>query len=158
MIVAHADAQDARTDAGRAKAILAEFEGTWDDKSWGPSEGRVGKYMRPMDDVGWKSRMAAFQRIVQHDPSAVPDLVKALDSESAPVRALAAQVLGYCGTADAKPALPRVVERDADAMVRLYAADSLGMLGGRDHDDLFRRLEPNEKNRDTKRHIGYLVG
>ncbi|MBI2480858.1 MAG: redoxin domain-containing protein [Planctomycetia bacterium] len=31
------------------------------------------------------------------------------------------------------------------------------MLGGRDHDDLLRRLEPDEKNRDTKRHIGYAL-
>jgi len=69
----------------------------------------------------------------------------------------AAQVLGYFGTADSKPALARVVEHDSNAMVRLYAADSLGMLGGREHDDLLRRLEPNENNRDTKRHIGYAL-
>lgn len=157
MFVAGVDAQDAHSDARDAGAILAQFEEAWNDESWGPSEGRIGKYMRPMDDVGWKSRMAAFQRIVQHGTPGVPDLVKALESESTPVRALAAQVLGYCGTADAKPALARVMQRDADAMVRLYAADSLGMLGGHDHEDLLRRLEPNEKNRDTKRHIGYAL-
>ncbi len=43
-------------------------------------------------------------------------------------------------------------------MVRLYAADSLGMLGGRDYDELLRRIETGEKNDDTKRHIGYALG
>ncbi|MBI2480857.1 MAG: hypothetical protein HYV60_20185 [Planctomycetia bacterium] len=63
-LVARADAQDAHTDARSAAAILAQFEEAWNDESWGPSEGQIGKYMRPMDDVGWKSRLAAFHRIV----------------------------------------------------------------------------------------------
>lgn len=156
-IVSVAAAQETLNDKASVSAILEDFEKAWNDEDWGPSQGKSGKYMRALDDGGWKQRMAAFQTIVRHGTSGGVDLVKALESESTPVRALAAQALGYCAHTDAQPALARTVEHDPDAMVRLYAADSLGMLGGRDYEELLRRIEPHEKNRDTKRHIGYAL-
>ncbi len=154
--VKHAVAQKAGPDADSVSAILAEFAAAWDDEAWGPQAGRLKEYMRPLDDVGWQARMTAFQQLAQRGASGVPELIKALASDSASVRALAAQVLGYCGNVEAVGALVQAAEHDADAMVRLYAADSLGMLGG-DQEAVLRRLEPTESNRDTKRHIGYAL-
>ena len=150
-------AQDNLNSETSISVILEDFKKSWNDEVWEPSQGRSGKYMRPLDDIGWKRRMAAFQLIVRHGKNATEDLVKALESDSATVRALSARALGYCADAEAKPALARAVEHDADPMVRLYAADSLGMLGGRDYDVLLRRIETGEKNRDTMRHIGYAL-
>jgi hypothetical protein len=152
-----AAAQETGNDEASVSVILKEFEEAWNDDDWGPSQGKSGNYMRPMDDLGWRHRMAAFQTIVRNGASGGADLVKALESKSTPMRAFAAQALGYSAHVDAQPALARVVEHDPDAMVRLYAADSLGMLGGGDYDELLRRIEPDEKNRDTKRHIGYAL-
>lgn len=157
LAVAVTNAEDNPTATGRVAAILDEFQKTWDDEAWGPADASSGHYMRRADDRGWKARAAAFQQIVQIGAAGVPELVSALEAESAPVRALAAQLLGYCGTADTRPAMLRLIERDPNAMVRLYAADSWGMLGGRDQDGRVRRLEANEKNPDTKRHIQYAL-
>jgi HEAT repeat protein len=113
--------------------------------------------MRPTDDTGWKSRFLALQQLAKLRASAVPVLVESLQDESSAVRALSAQALGYCGSSEAKKSLAQRVESDPDGVVRLYAADSLGMLGGGDHDELLRRLEPDEKNSDAKRHLAYAL-
>lgn len=49
------------------------------------------------------------------------------------------------------------MEGDADPLVRLYAADSLGMLGGREHETLLKRLIDTETNSDVKRHLQYAI-
>jgi hypothetical protein len=149
--------QDAPHGERRASSVLEDFGEAWDTELWLPAEGRLSRYMRPLDDSGWKRRIVALQRIAQSEKNATAELSDALKSESAVVRALAAQALGYRGDAEAKPVLARTVQHDADPMVRLYAADSLGMLGGRDYEELLRRVQTSEKNRDTKRHIGYAL-
>ncbi len=146
-----ATAQDDPRGQASASAILEDFEKTWDDKNWRP------RYMRPLDDVGWRHRMTALQRLARQGKQGAADLAKALESDSAPVRALAAQALGYCGDSDMRAALGKAAEKDASPVVRLYAADSLGMLGGREFDKLLRRLQPNEKNGDAKRHLQYAL-
>ncbi len=146
---AETHAQDDQEAAVRVSKILNDFGRAWNDENWKPN------YMRPLDDAGWKQRMTALREIVRQGPAARADLVQALKAGSPPVRALAAQALGYCAAAAALPALAESAEHDADAMVRLYAADSLGMLGGRGFDKLLRRLEAGEKNRDVQRHLRY---
>ena len=157
LCIAGLAAQELHAESQNVRALLSQFTATWNDEAWEPPKGRMAKYMRPLDDTGWKSRMTAFAQIAESGSAAAPDLLQALVSESTPVRALAAQLLGYCENGDAKHALAHALERDDSALVRLYAADSLGMLGGRDHVDLLRRLETTEENRDAKRHISYVL-
>lgn len=143
-------------DASEPHAIVEAFTQTWDEAAWGPTQnpGRPG-YMRPLDDAGWKARMKAFQALVKAGPESAGELRRVLQEGSPPERILAAQVLGFLRSKESGADLARAAEHDADPAVRLYAVDSLAMLGGRAHEELFRRLEQNEKNRDVKRHLAY---
>ena len=156
-VATRTEAQEPNASKKSVPKLIAEFQAEWNDDAWEPADGRLSRYMRPMDDSGWKSRFRTFHDIVKYGQSGTPALIEALASESASVRALASQALGYCGTDTAIATLARVVENENDAMVRLYAADSLGMLGGTEHHELLRRLEPAEQNRDTKRHFDYAL-
>jgi len=68
-------------------------------------------------------------------------ILKWLQSGTPAERILAAQTLGFVGDKASEDLLAGAAEHDQDAAVRLYAIDSLGMLGGKQHWDLFRRLE-----------------
>lgn len=134
-----------------AATLLQEFGAGWDDTSWEP------KYLRPVDDQGWSLRARTLSALARRGQEAGPSLREALKSGTVPARALAAQALGFLGDAASKEDLATAAEHDADAMVRLYAADSLGMLGGREHQSLLTRLESSEENRDVKRHLRYAL-
>lgn len=140
-----------------AATVLDEFQREWDDTSWEPATGRLSKYLRPPADIGWKRRMRTLAATATDQKQSVPALIAALASDSPALRALAAQALGFTDDVTAREALANSAENDDDAAVRLYAADSLGMLGGRELAPLLRRLESSEKNSDVKRHIRYAL-
>lgn len=146
-----------QSQAESTASALERFAEAWNDEGWGPKRSRRQPYMRSLDDAGWKQRMLVLQQSVRQGEKDSAELVKALSHDSAAVRALAVQALGYANDASARPALAKAVERDVDAVVRLYAADSIGMLGGEDDGELLKKRQPAERNRDTKRHIGYAL-
>ena len=135
-------------------AILAEFSKSWDDSLWQPKRFRGG-YMRPLNDKGWKSRITALQKLVQSGKEAVPTLVKALKNGTAPERILAAQTLGYLAPHAPVEALLKAAKNDANAAVRLYAVDALGMQGAAANNVDWKSLAAKERNRDVRMHIKY---
>ena len=136
---------------------LEQFQEVYDDTSWVPADGRMTRYLRPAEDLGWKARMKAMASFTRQGQDEVTRLLQAVKGESVTSRALAAQALGYLGESRAQSELAKVVEGDADPLVRLYAADSLGMLGGREHETLLKRLIDTETNSDVKRHRQYAI-
>ncbi len=144
---------------GDAAEIIAGFGAAWDDRAWQPSEGRMARYLRSDTDEGWRMRMKALQQLVdsRSGPSGTMALRSSLGTGSAPSRALAAQSLGYRGDLTAANDLMAAAERDPDPIVRLYAVDSLGMLGGTTAHSLFKRLAESETNADVRRHLSYAL-
>lgn len=132
---------------------LEHFAKSWDETEWGPAGRRVG-YMRSLDDRGWPARMLSMQALVAEGKKSIPALVKALQSTDRPTRILAAQTLGYLGADAPREALLEAAKNDADASVRLYAVDALGMRGG-DVGKEMATLLSKEKNNDVRRHIAY---
>lgn len=139
--------------------LIAGFREKWDDSQWEPmSKGKRAGYMRPLNDAGWLHRMALLQGLVQSETNPTGELQKVLKDGSTYERILAAQAIGFVASNNsAREALEHAAEHDPDPAVRLYAADSLGMLGGRDSDELLRRSEGSEKNGDVKRHLRYAL-
>jgi peroxiredoxin len=147
-------AQGKDEDANR---LLEQFRSTWEGVTWEPQAGRRLGYLRPLDDSGWKQRMAALQRFVQAGPAAAQPLREALASDDGSIRALAAQALGLLKSQVARGELEKAAQLDKDEAVRLAAIDALGMIGGNESDDLLRRLQMSEQNRDVKQHIAYAL-
>jgi len=133
---------------------LEEFSNNWDESKWEKSFRTVpGRYMRPLDDKGWKARMRALQGVVAGGKESIPALLDALKDEDAVRRVFAAQALGYlAGDVPTAPLL-EAAKNDPDAGVRLYAVDALGMKGdkGVDFDDLMKA----ESGRDVLKHLNY---
>mgnify|MGYP001258226273 CR=1 FL=1 len=136
-------------------AALRSFSETWSEDDWVPKTGVRTKFMRPLDDEGWKARMVAFQTAVQIGEASVEPMRKLLRHEDASQRALAAQVLGYLPARAAREDLLRAAREDAEPVVRLYAIDSLGMLGTDGLNIDWKALADQQKNRDAKRHVTY---
>ena len=115
--------------------------------------------MRPLDDAGWKTRLRALREIVLDAKRSHPALEKALSSESSEERALAAQALSWMGRggADLRAALERLAREDGSAVVRLYAIDALGALGGKSSDGLFSELAKSDENRDVRSHAKFAL-
>lgn len=134
--------------------VLKKFSKSWDESTWRPKRFRGG-YMRPDKDAGWKARMIALQRLVQHGKAAVPMLTKALKSGDAPQRILAAQALGYLAPHAPADALLEAAKNDTNAAVRLYAVDSLGMQGKAGKSVDWAALSRSQRNRDVRSHVGY---
>jgi len=138
---------------------LAQIGRQWDEAAWAPKPpARPAAYLRPLDDVGWQSRWRARQALAAAGSDASEALLKALRAPDAPTRILAAESLGYLGAKIPRDALLDAATQDADAAVRLYAIDSLGMSG--QAGSLAAELEnlaKTEKNRDVKLHLGYAL-
>lgn len=143
--------------ANGVSTLIADFSAGWDDTMWEPATGRISKYLRPGDDKGWVLRARTLQAVARKGQEAGPALRAVLTSGTAPARAFAAQALGFTGDAESKEDLAAAAEHDSDAIVRLYAVDSLGMLGGIEHEELLKRLEASEKNGEVKRHARYAL-
>ncbi len=140
-----------------AKGLLEQFRSTWEGVTWEPQSGRRPGYLRPLDDAGWKQRIAALQQLVQDGPAAIQPLREALASDDGSIRTLAAQALGLLKSQDARGELAKAAQRDKDAAVRLAAFDAIGMIGGNESDDLLRQLQASEQNKDTKQHVTYAL-
>ncbi|MGD9720130.1 MAG: HEAT repeat domain-containing protein [Pirellulales bacterium] len=136
-------------------AALRSFSEKWSEDDWVPKTGVRTRFMRPLDDDGWKARMIAFQSAVRFGDGAVEPMRKLLRDGDASQRALAAQVLGYLPARTAREELLRTAREDAEPVVRLYAIDSLGMLGTDGMNLDWKALADQQKNRDAKRHVTY---
>ncbi len=156
-VPAQTAAADDKAQPTPAEAI-STFKSAWDDATWLPkSQGkRPGGYMRPLDDTGWKQRMRTLRGLAEAGSKSVGPLLKSLEDGSVAERILAAQALGFLPASSAGEALLRAAERDKEPAVRLYAIDSLGMIGNRNAEPL-RALEAKESNRDVKRHLAYAI-
>lgn len=151
-----------RADEGKQSLspadALQSFSKAWDDTTWVPQRaGQRGGYLRPDDDQGWKARMTAMQALVRGGGDSSKLLPDKLRDGKPPERILAAQTLGFLDDKTVRDALIKAAESDADGAVRLYAADSLGMLGAADYRQTLERLVQREGNRDAKRHLSYAV-
>ncbi len=136
--------------------LLTDFEVGWDQAAWEKNFRTVsGGFMRPLSDSGWQLRMKTLQRLVQHGDDSIPVLVQALDSKTFAVQVLAAQTLGFLGDSVPKERLLNKLKSTADPAVRLYCADSLGMLGVKA--DELRPILESEKHRDVKKHLNYAI-
>jgi hypothetical protein len=145
-------------DLKSPKALLLRFTQSCDESQWMQrSDRRPNGYMLADADVGWNVRMKTLQKLVAHGRSAVPTLVQALKSKSLPERILAAQTLGYLAPDVPAQPLLAAAQSDPDAAVRLYAVDSLGMLGRTSVPVDWDKLRQNETNRDVRMHIGYAM-
>lgn len=132
---------------------IEHFTVQWDETAWKGGRG----YMRPLDDTGWKARMLAIAALVKSGDASVTPLLAALKDGDTPRRLLAAQTLGYLGPNVPVDSLTTAINGDADAAVRLYAIDALGMQGGRDLGGLLAGRKEKEKNRDARKHVAYAL-
>ena len=132
---------------------IEHFAAQWDENAWKRGRG----YMRPLDDEGWKARMLTLQALVKSGDASVKPLLAALKDGDTPRRLLAAQTLGYLGPNVPTDSLTAAINGDANAAVRLYATDALGMQGGRDLSGVLADRRKKEKNRDTRKHIAYAL-
>ena len=139
------------------EGALRSFSEQWAEDDWVPKNGVRTRFMRPLDEQGWKARMRAFQAIVRHGPAAVEPVRRLLREGDAPQRALAAQALGFLPAQAAREDLMRAAANDEQAVVRLYAIDSLGMLGTDGVAIDWKSLAEGQKNRDVKRHLVYAA-
>jgi hypothetical protein len=136
---------------------FAKFTQAWDEAAWLPKEGRVpAGYMRPLDDAGWKARMICLHALVSAGVEAAPTVRDRLLNGSDPERILAAQASGYLGDPTLAADLTKSVQEDPVAAVRLYAVDSLGMLGVPVSAEDLTAWEDAERNRDVRQHLAYL--
>jgi len=136
--------------------LFTSFSQTWREADW-QQKGRSSPngYMRKEGDEGWQARMRVMQGLVRHGRASMPVLLETLKTGDAPQKILAAQTLGYLG--DEVPTEPLVAAliAEADATVRLYLVDTLGMLGKAEAVD-WTELLKSEQNRDVRRHVAYV--
>lgn len=157
LILGAAQATFAQSDPTTAEGWIAHFSENWDEDAWTRRFARFPDgYMRE-EDSGWKARMRALQGLVTLGADALPTLHDVLAHGDDAERILAAQTLGYIADAASREPLLRAATGDANAAVRLYAVDSLGMLGAAAEDIDWETLRENETNRDVLKHIGYAV-
>lgn len=148
----------AQTSDETAAEWMDRFSDGWDESLWGQEFRRIPDgYMREDADRGWESRMVALQGLVRLGEDALPVLHEALTSGDDPQRILAAQALGYIAAAESRGPLLAAAGSDAHAAVRLYAVDSLGMLGAAAADVDWQGLLESESNGDVKKHINYAI-
>ncbi len=148
----------AESKAESAAAIIQQVAEDWQAKGWGANGS--ARYLRDIEDTAWQKRFAALQQLTRIGKPAVKPLVASLKHDNVEVRIFAAQALGYLSphSRSAESALLASLETDASPAVRLYAADSLGMIGsGKRLKQQLTRIRATEKNRDVKKHLGYVL-
>jgi len=129
-------------------AALADFQ-----KTWKP----VKTSTRPLDDAGWKARLAAFQHLVRAGNQALPVLTEALAKGDDDTRVFAAQALGFLADPASRPALEAAL-KDPHAPVRLYAIMALSMFGKLDPTEAHLRIRDQEANSDVKANMRFALG
>jgi len=148
----------AESKAEGAASLLEQVAVDWPAKGWGANGS--ARYLRDIEDAAWRKRFASLQQLVRIGKPAVQPLVAGLKHDNVEVRIFAAQVLGYLAahSRSAEPALLASLETDASPAVRLYAADSLGMIGsGKRLKQQLTRIRAVEKNKDVKKHLSYVL-
>jgi len=135
--------------------IIEWLEENWQGSGWGADDSR--NYMRPIGDTGWKARMLAMQGLVKAGDGAAPALVEALNSGNDEMAIFAAQTFGYLPEQAPIELLTEKLKSHKNPAVRLYAADAIGMRGGKENRARLEELLATEKNRDVKKHIGYAL-
>jgi len=137
---------------------IKSFSTQWDDTAWnGFGSGRTKAYIRPMDDEGWKARMHALAGLVSAGQKSVEPLIDLLSHGKPAERVLAAQALGYLAAEVPSGPLLAAAQDDAEAAVRLYAVDALGMQGNASLHGSLEKLLETESSGDVKKHIGYAL-
>ncbi len=91
---------------------------------------RVERWRRALGAAEFEASESALEAALK-DPAAAPDLVAVATDALAPgdARTKALLALGLRGDPSVLPVLLRLLEEDADGMVRLYAAEAVGRLG-----------------------------
>jgi HEAT repeat protein len=110
-----ADDQNTSHSFEAARNVLAKYEKSAKAKQTKTRTGRV-------------LHLECLVALAKAGPATVPALVDALTTDSADIRAFAAEALGFLGDAKTKAALAQAVE-DKDWGVRMSAIKSLGRLG-----------------------------
>lgn len=152
----------AAEDSPSPVALLRTFSERWDEGAWiKPFPTSPNGYIRARNNDDWQERMRALRQLAIAGEDAVEPLLKAVKGGDEPVRILAAQALGYLPIRErerqsVRDALLAAAKDDASGAVRLYAVDSLGMLGGNVRSELEPLLDL-ETNRDVKMHIRYAL-
>ena len=103
-----------------------------------------------LDDDAQDVRGAASEALIRGGPSAVPALIRGLDSSSASHRSLVAFTLGRIDppATEAIPALKLRMQTDDDEPVRTAAAKALGLIGQDNPEvlaDLMKLLETGDE-------------
>lgn len=57
---------------------LEQFQKVYDDTSWVPADGRMARYLRPAEDLGWKARMKAMASFTRQAQDEVTRLIQAV--------------------------------------------------------------------------------
>lgn len=138
-----------------AAALLAEFRQNWDESKW-EKNFRGIMYMRKTGADDWKNRMTTLRSLVLLGKESIPTLTKALDSDHAPTRVLAAQALSYLGPQAEIDRLKAMIENDTSAAARLYAVDAIGTSGKSESVD-WETLAMSQRNRDVRKHMSYAM-
>ena len=148
----------AQSTSQSATERVEQFSDAWDEAAWEQRSGRFPEgYMRADDDRGWETRMITLRELVRLGDDAVPVLLELLQADGTMQRIFAAQVLGYIASAESREALLTVADSDESATARLYAVDSLGMIGPAAADVDWEALLESESNGDVKKHIRYAI-
>jgi len=148
----------AESQADRAASVIQDVAEHWVAEGWGANGS--ARYLRNVEDATWQKRFAALRQLVRIGKPAVKPLVASLKHDKVEVRIFAAQTMGYLSphSRSAESALLEALRTDASAAVRLYAADSLGMIGsGKRLEKKLILIRASEKNGDVKKHLGYVL-
>jgi|GEM_PF-1551021 len=82
-----------------------------------------------MNDTDWQLRLLAVRDLVRGGKEAIPSIIKGLDDTNVQVRYVSVTALGVQRARNAVSSLSRVLEKDAQAVVRSQAAVALGQIG-----------------------------
>lgn len=135
--------------------IIAWLGQHWKIEDWGANDAE--RYMRTLDDSGWKARMLAMQALVEGGAESIPVLESALSGDDDGLAIFAAQTLGYLHDSAPKTALLEQLRTHKIPAVRLYAADALGMKGDAKLEPVLASALESEKQGDVKKHLGYAI-
>ena len=131
-------AYQALASSGRASAIASEYVPTAvaqpgtspETPTAQPPTDDFSELVASLSSPNDNTRKAAADTLASNGADAVPELVQALESDSAPVRAAAAYALNEIG-AEADAATPTLLEviKDDDELVRALATSALTKVG-----------------------------
>ncbi|MEO1622618.1 MAG: HEAT repeat domain-containing protein [Cyanobacteria bacterium J06632_3] len=122
-------AYQALVSSGRANAIASEYVPAIAAQP-APTTDDFSELVASLSSPNTETRKAAADTLAKGGAAAVPELTKALQSDSTPVRAAAAYALNEIGP-EAEAATPTLLEviKDDDELVRALATSTLAQVG-----------------------------